>query len=118
MPESTNADLIFQVKIKGHSDDEDRTSQDSGGQKSKKAKTSAAKRRKAPNKPAKAAAAPKAKLSHEQLDEEGGHAEPLVKASDESVDGVRAQLTNGCECAEASCFDGLCPEAVYRYQKA
>ena len=99
----------FKVKLKGRSDEEDGTSsQDNTGQKSKKAKASVAKRRKAPKS---AKAAPKTKPSHD-LDE--GH-EPLVKASDESVDGVRAQLSNGCECAEASCFEGLCPEAVYRY---
>ena len=72
----------MQVKLKGHSDEEEGTSSqdNTSGQKSKKAKASVAKRRKAPKS---AKAAPKAKPSHD-LDE--GH-EPLVKASDESVDG-------------------------------
>ena len=35
---------------------------------------------------------------------------------EESVESVRASMGEGCDCAESTCFEGLCPEAVYRHR--
>jgi len=59
----------------------------------------------------------KTKAAREKPNKTSGQASSTTGGGlEESVESVRASMGEGCDCAESTCFEGLCPEAVYRHR--